>query len=305
MREGLPEEKRERAVDTIERNTRAQAKLIEDLLELSRIVTGKLSFNVQPIDFQRAVEQAIETVQPAANAKGVELRTELDSDAGLVMGDADRLHQVVCNVIANAVKFTPRGGRVDVRLTRSESNVELTVIDTGKGIAAEFLPYVFDRFRQAESSTTRSHGGLGLGLAIAKSIVHADGGTIRAISEGDGKGATFTVRIPLAPADTDTLQPADEGRSTTKPVGARLRGLRVVVVDDEPDGRQLLSTILEQAGAHVEIASNAADALELVKTTRPDVLMSDIGMPNEDGYSLVRKVRQLGADEGGRTTAIA
>jgi signal transduction histidine kinase len=309
LRQGLTEDRRVRAIDTIERNTRAQVQLIEELLDVSRIVSGKLRLNVQHVDPSLVVENALETVRPAAEAKGVRIHSVLDPLAGPISGDPDRLQQVLWNIVSNAVKFTPKGGRVEVLLERIDSDVELTITDTGQGIAAAFLPFVFDRFRQAEGSTTRSHGGLGLGLSIVKSIVELHGGSVRASSEGEGRGATFVIRLPrsiVARPETPSRPFGSAGaQSQTGLCPPSLEGLRVVIVDDEQDALQLLSTVLESCGASVRAAGNAADALELVRTFRPEVLVSDIGMPREDGYALIQKVRALSPEEGGQTYAVA
>ncbi|HEU4407860.1 MAG TPA: ATP-binding protein [Polyangiaceae bacterium] len=304
---------RERAVGSIERNAKAQAQLVEDLLDVSRIITGKLKISVGPVDLARCIEAALDVVRPAAEAKGVRLQPILDRGAGPVMGDADRLQQVVWNLLSNAVKFTPRGGRVVVRLERSESSCLVVVEDTGQGIEADFLPYVFERFRQAEAATTRVQGGLGLGLAIARHLVELHGGTIEVHSEGPGRGAAFAVRVPVAPlrraAPPSLAAPAPGGPAPAPGRGLAcpppIEGLRVLVVDDEPDARELLAAMLAQCKAEVRTASSAAEALELLRAFRPDVLVSDVGMPGEDGYSLLDRVRALAPGEGGRTPAVA
>jgi signal transduction histidine kinase len=309
LRQGLSEERRARAIDTIERNARAQVQLIEELLDVSRIVSGKLRLNVQHVDPSLVVENALETVRLAAEAKGVRIHSVLDPLAGPISGDPDRLQQVLWNIVSNAVKFTPKGGRVEVLLERVDSDIELTITDTGQGIAPAFLPFVFDRFRQAEGSTTRSHGGLGLGLSIAKSIVELHGGSVRASSGGEGHGASFVIRLPRSIVVRQETPSRPFGSAGAQPpIGAcppSLDGLRIVIVDDEPDALQLLSTILEGCGASVRAAGNAAGALELVRAFRPEVLVSDIGMPREDGYTLIQKVRALPPEEGGQTHAIA
>jgi signal transduction histidine kinase len=309
LRQGLSEERRDRAIDTIERNARAQVQLIEELLDVSRIVSGKLRLNVQHVDPSLVVENALETVRLAAEAKGVRIHSVLDPLAGPISGDPDRLQQVLWNIVSNAVKFTPKGGRVEVLLERIDSDIELTITDTGQGIAPAFLPFVFDRFRQAEGSTTRSHGGLGLGLSIAKSIVELHGGSVRASSGGEGHGASFVIRLPRSIVVRQEAPSRPFGSAGAQPpIGAcppLLDGLRIVIVDDEPDALQLLSTILEGCGASVRAAGDAAGALELVRAFRPEVLVSDIGMPQEDGYALIQKVRALPPEEGGQTYAIA
>lgn len=304
----LPTERVDRALETIERNARAQGQLIEDLLDVSRIMAGKLTLAVESVEVRSVVEQALESVRPAADAKGVRLQSTLDSSVR-VMGDPQRVQQVVWNLVSNAVKFTPRGGRVQVTLVRDHSAAEITVADTGQGIAADFLPHVFERFRQEEGGSTRRAGGLGLGLSIVRHLVELHGGVVSAESEGLGKGSTFRVRLPISVA-TRRDSHDGEGRVLTPP-GNRipcppeLRGLVVVVVDDEPDTRELVKTLLEGCEAIVHTADSVARALELVEEKRPDLVVSDIGMPDEDGYSLIAKVRALPPERGGRTFAIA
>ncbi|MGH9901116.1 MAG: hybrid sensor histidine kinase/response regulator, partial [Pyrinomonadaceae bacterium] len=302
-----------RALETIERNARAQTQIIDDLLEVSRIITGKLRINVHPVGLAPVVEAAVDVVRPAAAAKGIRIETRLDPATGVVAGDPDRLQQAVWNLLSNAVKFTPSGGRVEVRLERSGDHIETTVADTGEGISPEFLPYVFDRFRQADSTTTRAHGGLGLGLAIVRHLVEAHGGTVHVASGGKGRGATFTIRLPLAAAlavsshwdgtERRARQTGEAARASGSP--EQLGGLRVLVVDDEPDTLELLSTALARHGAEVTTADSAAVALAVLERSRHDVMLSDIGMPDEDGYALIRKVRALPAERGGRTPAAA
>ena len=305
----LTEEKTARALETIERNARAQAQLIDDVLDVSRIITGKLRLNVVPVSLLQVVETSIETVRPAADAKGVQLQALLDPDAGTILGDPDRFQQVCWNLLANAVKFTPKGGRVHVRLQREDSYVEVVVEDTGKGIAPEFLPYVFERFRQADASITRVHGGLGLGLAIVKHLVELHGGTIEVHSEGEGKGARFMVRVPIAPlhdvsrAPAVAARPVELGTSSECPPG--IAGLRILVLDDEEDARDLLETALTQCKAEVDTAASVPEAMALVESGRYDVIVSDIGMPTHDGYSFIAGVRALPAEKGGRTPAVA
>jgi CheY-like chemotaxis protein len=297
------------ALEAIERNARIQARLIEDLLELSRIEQGKLVLNVGPLEMVRVMEAAIDAVRPAADAKGVRLQPVLDSHATII-GDADRLQQVVWNLLTNAIKFTPRGGRVQVRLRRQASHVEIAVADDGQGIVPEFLPYVFDRFRQADASATRKTGGLGLGLSIVRQLVELHGGVVTASSDGTGRGATFVVRLPTAPLRVDM------GRSTPSPspgipdvptfeCPAELRGLHVLVVDDEPETLSLLEFVIRQCDARVTTAERARDALALLEREPFDVLVSDVGMPEEDGHSFIRKVRMLRSSRGGRIPALA
>ena len=298
-----------RALDAIVRNADAQVQLIDDLLDVSRIVTGKMRLAVRPVDLRAVVEGALDTVRPAAEAKAIRLQSVLDPRAAPITGDPDRLQQVVWNLLMNAVKFTPKGGRIQVHLQRVNSHVEIVVSDTGQGIAPEILPSVFDRFRQADSSSTRVHAGLGLGLALVKHLVELHGGTVVAQSAGEGQGATFIVKLPLTiaeiPAGPIPRFHPTAASTEFAPTGVRLDGLRVLVVDDDPDALELASAILGRAGASVRICVSAPDALDMLQQWRPDVLVSDIEMPGEDGYSLIRKVRALDARQGGRTPAIA
>ena len=292
----LDKETAAHAIETVERNARAQAQLIEDLVDVSRIAGGKLSLDVRPIDLMPVIAAAIDIVRPAANAKGITIEITNDASVGPVSGDPARLQQVIWNLLSNAVKFTPRDGRAYVSLTRSGSSAELVVRDTGMGIHSEFLPSVFERFRQAESPVTRSHRGLGLGLAIVRHLTELHGGTVTAESDGEGLGATFTIRIPLAAMQSDaaaSLLPDEfESERITAPRQA-LAGLRVLVVEDEPDARELLSLTLEVSGAKVEAFDSAQEALNNLHDFDPHVLLSDIGLPIESGYDLIRKVRAL------------
>ncbi len=309
----LDEEKAALALETIERNANLQMQLIEDLLDISRIIRGDISLNVHLVELVPVITAAIEAVQPAADTKAIQLESVLDPKAGPTWGDSDRLQQVVWNLLSNAIKFTPVGGRVEVRLERLDSLVHIQVSDTGKGISADFLPYVFDRFRQADSTSTRVHKGLGLGLAIARHLVELHGGTIQAESQGEGLGATFTVKLPLkAVRSLETSLASDEfqahptiGDRVPLDSPLRLNGLRVLVVDDEADARKFVSTVLEECGAEVTAVDSVDSALAALEHLKPDVLVSDIGMPGEDGYALIRKVRELEADIGGRIPAVA
>jgi PAS domain S-box-containing protein len=299
-----------KAFETIERNARAQAQLIDDLLDVSRIITGKLRIDVRPVDPNSFIEAAIESVKPAAEAKGVRVQRIMDTGVVTVSGDPVRLQQIVWNLLSNAIKFTPRGGRVQVRLERINSHIEIGVSDSGAGITPEFLPYVFDRFRQADGRTTRQHGGLGLGLSIVRHLVELHGGTVRAESHGEGQGATFTVLLPVAPVYQSSDQerrvhPAARDTLPSYDCPERLDGLKVLVVDDEPDTRDLLKAGLGQCGAQVTVVGSASEALEAIGNDVPDLLISDIGMPEEDGYELIRRVRELPADDGGKVPAIA
>ncbi|ATB29555.1 hybrid sensor histidine kinase/response regulator [Melittangium boletus] len=302
----IPPEKRERALETIERNARAQGQLIEDLLDVSRIMSGKLKLAVEPVEVSAVVEQALESVRPAADAKGLRLQTALDSTSS-VMGDAHRLQQVVWNLLSNAVKFTPKGGRVQVFIERRDSSVEITVADTGPGISPDFLPHIFERFRQAEGTLTRRAGGLGLGLSIVKQLVEMHGGTVNAFSAGVGKGTTMTVRLPLSVALRREVDVPPSLRNAHGGIQCppELTGLRVLIVDDEQDTRELLRTLLEGCNVQVSTAATVDECLARLKEERPDVLVSDIGMPGEDGYSLIARLRALSPSEGGRTPTIA
>jgi PAS domain S-box-containing protein len=300
------------AMRVIERNAKTQAQLIEDLLDVSRIITGKMRLEVQPVDLPPVIQAAVDAILPAAAAKEIRLQLLLDSNAGPLSGDPSRLQQIVWNLLSNAVKFTPKGGRVQVRLERLNSHVQLTISDTGEGIKAEFLPYIFDRFRQADSSITRVHGGLGLGMAIVRHLVELHGGRVEAESAGEGSGATFTVTLPITIRQSKGrygtgVFAVTEARSEPHIPDCTLRldRLRVIVVEDEPDARELLVTILHQYGAEVRAAASAAEGLELLGQQKPDALISDIEMPYEDGYSFIRKVRTLSVEQGGRVPAIA
>lgn len=282
-------------LDTIDRNARAQSRLIEDILDFSRINAGKLHLNVRPLDLGDVIDAATDVVRPAADAKGVRIERVLDTEAGHVSGDADRLQQVVWNLLSNAVKFTPRGGKVLIRLERINSHCELTVSDTGQGISPQFLPYVFDRFSQADSSSTRAHAGLGLGLGIVRHLVELHGGTVQAFSSGEGQGATFAVRLPLLVAHhrpEEAVVPIElPALRTIEQAFADLTGVSVLVVEDNDDSRKLLQTILTRAGAAVQVAESVPTALRILAGEWPDIVISDIEMPGEDGYSLIRKVR--------------
>jgi signal transduction histidine kinase/ActR/RegA family two-component response regulator len=297
-----------RAVEIIERNARSQAQLIEDLLDVSRIITGKLRLDVHPVELPQLVEAAIDSVRPTAEVKGVRLGTVIDPHAGLVAGDPERLKQVVWNLLSNAIKFTPRGGRVQTILRRVNSHLEIAVSDTGQGIAAEFLPYVFDRFRQADASSTRAHGGLGLGLAIVRHLVELHGGRVRAESAGIGQGATFIVELPLSPLAPPTAErrhPAIDGTTASGAHAPNIAGLRVLAVDDDDDTLETLRTLLQQHGAEVRTAASSESGLEVFERWRPDLIISDIGMPGEDGYHFIRRIRARPAGQGGRVPALA
>jgi signal transduction histidine kinase/ActR/RegA family two-component response regulator len=301
----------QRGLEVVERNARIQAQLIEDLLDMSRITSGKMRLDIHPVSPAAVIEAALETVRPLAQAKGVLLTSTLDEAAALVNGDPNRLQQVVWNLLSNAIKFTDRHGRVQVSLRRAGSHVVVAVADTGVGIASEFLPHVFDRFRQADSSSTRTAGGLGLGLAIVKHLVELHGGTVQAQSPGRGAGTTFTIELPLvataAQAATTVERPRARGRSGS---GGEIRrldltGVKVLVVDDNADARALIQRVLEACGANVVTAGTVSEAVLSVERARPHVLVSDVGMPEADGYELLRLVRGLGQSRGGGLPAIA
>ncbi|HVL35676.1 MAG TPA: ATP-binding protein, partial [Burkholderiales bacterium] len=309
-RRAMPQDELNHGLDVIERNARAQTQLIEDLLDMSRITSGKIRLDIQPVDPASVIEAAVDTVRLAAAAKGVRLETILDPAAGPVSGDPGRLQQVIWNLLSNAIKFTPREGKVTVTLARVNSHVEIEVADTGAGIRPEFVPHVFDRFRQADASTTRKHGGLGLGLSIVKHLVELHGGSVRVNSAGEGRGSTFSVELPLAAVQRRDLPTPREHPVAPRGLGvdyrvADLEGVKVLVVDDEPDARELLRRVLSDCGAEVLAAADAGQALELVRTARPQVVVTDIGMPHADGYELLRRLRALAAGQGGRIPAIA
>jgi signal transduction histidine kinase/ActR/RegA family two-component response regulator len=299
------------AIETIERHAELQLQLVEELLDVSRIITGKLQLKVHPVDLVPVIEAAIAAIRLAAKAKAIRLESMLDPEVGPVLGDADRLQQVLWNLLSNAIKFTPREGRVEIRLERTDSSAQITVSDTGQGITAEFLPYVFERFRQADSTSTRVHSGLGLGMAIVRHLVELHGGKVYAASAGEGQGATFTVKLPLLAIQisedfpADSLEPLSPNSSPSSKNNLALNGLRVLVVDDDVDTRKLLTTVLERSGAKVTGVSSVGDALEELDRSQPDVLVSDIGMPGEDGYALIRKVRALEPERGGKIPAVA
>jgi CheY-like chemotaxis protein/two-component sensor histidine kinase len=306
----LPVEKHAKALETVDRNAQAQAQLVEDLLDVSRIISGKLRLDTQPVELVDVIQAALESVRPAADAKDIQLHLELGTGGSRVMGDPGRLQQVVWNLVSNAVKFSPGGSRVRVLLERGEGAAEVTVVDEGPGIPADFLPHLFERFTQLEGGTTRRHGGLGLGLAIVRHLVELHGGTVRAASDGPGRGATFTVRLPLAaprPSTGDTPSPRRTASfPTVRPAHPpSLSARNILVVDDEQDNREVLKVLLEGCGANVVTASSVPEALRALREAPPDLLVSDIGMPGEDGYSLISQVRALSGEQGGRVPAVA
>ena len=303
LREGKRDQKvLAQGLDAIDRNARMQAQLIDDLLDVSRIVSGKLNLDVRPLDIASVARAAINVVQPAADAKGITLDYYAEPGLGAISADSARVHQIVWNLLSNAVKFTPHGGKISVRVEQNESDARVTVKDSGQGIDSEFLPRVFDRFRQADSSTTRSFGGLGLGLAIVRHLVELHGGTVSARSDGVGKGATFTVTFPLM---ADRTVPVTHAPEISLSDTYSLDGLKVLLVDDEAEARQIISTVITRTGAEVKACQSAHEALVKLSEWKPDVILSDIAMPEEDGYTFIKQVRSLPRDKGGDTPAAA
>ncbi|WP_374074161.1 ATP-binding protein [Bdellovibrio bacteriovorus] len=302
--EDLNEEERRKSIEAIYRNTKAQVHIVSDILDVSRFITGKVQLNMEVVDMAEILSLSVESIMPAASGKNIEIVENLAPNVGSVAGDPTRLQQVMWNLLSNAVKFTPRYGKIEVSLTKAESNVVITVKDTGKGIDPGFLPYVFERFRQEDATTTRKYGGLGLGLAITRSIVEAHGGNVQASSEGKGKGATFTVILPMSSvkAHTGRAKTDHEPKLSNK---APLKDLKILVVDDQPDAQVLVGTILKKCGAKTFTASSAQEAFKSLIKNRPDVIVTDIGLPEQDGYDLIRMIRKLPPEMGGNTTAIA
>ena len=305
----LEGEELKQGLDTIERNARVQAQIIDDLLDMSRIISGKVRLDVQRVDLPAVLNESIETLRATAEAKGVRLQAVVDPFAGPISGDPSRLQQIFWNLLNNAIKFTPKGGKVRVVLERVNSHVEVSVIDTGEGIAPEFLPYIFDRFQQGDASTTRRHGGLGLGLAIVKQLVGLHGGDVSAKSGGIGQGAAFIVQLPLiavySEPDEERRHPRGALRENQPLPEVSLDNVHVLVVDDEIDARELVKRLLEMAGATVSMAGSASEAMERILAGRPDVLVCDIGMPGEDGYSLIRRLRGLEEKQESALPAVA
>jgi PAS domain S-box-containing protein len=312
----LDAENSARALESIERNATLQTKLIDDLLDVSRIITGKLTLDRRPLEIAHVVSDAVNTVRPAADAKNIAIETSFDAEAEPVLGDANRLQQVLWNLLSNAVKFTPKNGHIEVALQRVNSEVQVSVGDSGEGISSEFLPYVFDRFSQGDGKTTRSHTGLGLGLAIVRQLVELHGGTVKAYSDGPGRGATFKLRLPVlsinpVPGSKSALSDSrltgvrvTDGLSIECP--PRLDGVRVLVVDDDSDTRQMLKAVLSECHADVITAASAAEAIKEIEQRKPDVLVSDLGMPEQDGYELIKQVRETeSADNAARVPALA
>ena len=304
----------DRAIETIDRNAKSQAQLIEDILDVSRMITGKLRLNNELVDISSVINAAIDSVQLAIDSKELHLEVTMDPSARHTLGDSNRLQQVIWNLLANAIKFTPSGGRIEVRVERAGDNLQLQVSDSGQGISEEFLPFIFDRFRQADGTTTRKHGGLGLGLAIVRHVVELHGGTITAQSAGLGTGAAFTIKLPLAPAVAPRNQKRNQGGlvnpETVKTETAlapvpHLENVKVLLVDDDPDTLQILSVMLTDSKAGVQRCSTVTEALDILKWYQPDVLVSDLAMPDEDGYSLIAKIRELETKTGRETPVIA
>jgi len=304
----VDEQKISKSVDVIERHGKAQIQLIEDLLDTARIISGKLQLNVGPVDLVSVIEDAVQTIYPAADAKVIRIHTDLNPNVGQITGDTQRLQQVIWNLLSNSIKFTSRGGRIDIRLERIDPHISVTVSDTGKGIHSDFLPYVFDRFRQADASSTRRYGGLGIGLALVKYLVELHGGTVEAFSAGENKGATFTVLLPVR-AVSSPLKAEEPPVSSLEPQKSTLAGVRALVVDDEEDARELVKTVLAQYGADVIAACSAAEAFALMTTARhdkrPDIIVADLGMPEEDGYELLRRVHKWEREHKVHTPAVA
>jgi PAS domain S-box-containing protein len=304
-------EKYPQVFETIARNAKSQAQLIDDLLDVSRIITGKLRLDVRPLELKPIIEATIETVRPAATAKAIELNVNLDSEVGEVSGDPDRLQQLVWNLLSNAIKFTPKRGKVDINLVQEGSQAEILVKDSGHGIKAEFLPHVFERFRQADGSSARKYGGLGLGLAIVRHLAELHGGTVHVESEGEGKGSAFKVTMPILIRNTEhsieerPLERQANGNDDLSDLRPALDGLRILVVDDEADVRDFAVMTFQECGAEAASTSTLSEALKIIETWKPDVLVADIGMPDEDGYTLIRRVRSLPAEQGGRIPAMA
>jgi CheY-like chemotaxis protein len=297
----------EQGIEVIERNARAQAQLIEELLDMSRVLNGKLRLDVQPVDLQLVISESIATVRPAADARDIRLTYVLDPKGGPITGDPNRLQQVLWNLLTNAIKFTPKGGRVQVFLRRVNSHVEISIVDSGQGISPDFLPHLFTRFSQADNSMTRQYGGLGLGLALVKSLVELHGGNVKASSAGVGQGSTFVVSLPLTVIHQDNVEPILTPAPSTAAAGDQpdLHGFHVLVIDDEADARALIQHILTECNATVTTAASAEEGIVAVKKHHPDMILSDIGMPVEDGYEFLARLRQLSDAEGGDTPAVA
>jgi signal transduction histidine kinase/ActR/RegA family two-component response regulator len=295
----------DRAVDTIHRNAQSQSKLISDLLDIARIASGKLSLERRPFNLSHLIAASLDAIRPAAEAKDIRLESSFDVNADVVMADAARIQQVIMNLLTNAVKFTSHGGKVEAKLHQIDNQLQITIADSGIGISAEFLPHVFDRFRQADGATTKSQSGLGLGLSIVRHIILLHGGIVRAESAGENKGSSFIITLPLASGVSAEVNPRINEANEDFACPEALKNLHVMVVDDERDTRELLRALLERCGCVVTTAASATDAYDDIQAHVPDVLISDIGMPQEDGYSLIAKVRALPPNQGGSVPAIA
>jgi signal transduction histidine kinase/CheY-like chemotaxis protein len=305
----LDAEAAERALTVIERNARSQAQIIEDLLDVSRIITGRLTLNVQSFNIVQLIETVIQSIQPSVAAKNITVTPHISEDVGLISADSARIQQILWNLLTNAVKFTPNDGQIEISARREDAMLSISVKDTGKGIAPAFLPFVFDRFRQAESSTTRRFGGLGLGLAIVRHLVELHGGTVSVESRGEGQGAIFTIKIPLVQPQQPLIEAETNGAArpensgTSAPVS--LNGLNILIVDDEADAREMVKMFLENSGANVTAANSVTEALEKLQRKVPDLIISDIGMPDINGYQFIEKVRSLPPENGGTVPAVA
>jgi PAS domain S-box-containing protein len=305
----LDKQQTARAIETIARNARAQGRLIDELLDISRILTGKLSLDLRAVNLAPLIQAVVDDVRPAADAKSISLKAPFNSEIGPISGDPDRLQQIIWNLLTNAIKFTPKGGDVEVRLERNDLHVLIIVNDSGQGIAAELLPHIFERFRQGDSSNTRSNGGLGLGLSIVRQLVELHRGTVTAESPGENAGSTFTVMLPLPSLHEvpDATEKTDlkSGKNSATGRQQSLSGMRVLIVDDELDTRELVAALLTTCGAEMISVGSAAEALNQIERQRFDLLISDIGMPEMNGYDLIARIRQLGEEQGGRTPAVA
>jgi signal transduction histidine kinase/ActR/RegA family two-component response regulator len=305
----LDKQQTARAIETIARNARAQGRLIDELLDISRILTGKLSLDLRAVNLAPLIQAVVDDVRPAADAKSISLKAPFNSEIGPILGDPDRLQQIIWNLLTNAIKFTPKGGNVQVRLEQNDLQVLIIVNDSGQGIAAELLPHIFERFRQADSSNTRSNGGLGLGLSIVRQLVELHRGTVTAESPGENAGSTFTVMLPLPSLHEvpDATEKTDlkSGKNSATGRQQSLSGMRVLIVDDELDTRELVAALLTTCGAEMISVGSAAEALNQIERQRFDLLISDIGMPEMNGYDLIARIRQLGEEQGGRTPAVA